>query len=457
MIPFEAALIGWIIVSFLLMMMRDSALAFSLAYIGGMIVLPAGGYIDLPSMPDLDKDNVTGIGVLLGTIVFRPEFFDRYKFSIADLLLVALMLLHLLTSVVNGFGVYDGVSQMGTITSTMVLPLFLARLHLGSLQGIKTFLFTLVVGACVMVPFAALEFRLSPQFHTWTYGYFQHVFAQHYRGGFWRPILFFSHALALGRFFAFTAFLAFLPMRRDLMQHFGPLGKYLFLVPLFGLLLSQSYGPYLFFVLLCAGYWVLRRAPLFVLLVPVLAFAWLALNMSGAGAGFDVVRHVQEFNPDRADSLQYRLDALDEYRSVILNRPLYGHGGWGHGRISGRATDSQALISLLSRGFLGTIVYFGWWFSALAVAFLVFKRTQGTLFGQRAAAITVLLALAIAITVIDAALEQHVLLLAAALFPVNHWLLANAPLISNAQSIAGSRKPVADGQAPVADGLSQPG
>jgi hypothetical protein len=428
MIAYQVALLAWIIVSFLLMIDRNSARGFSLAYVLGMVLLPAGAVVDLPAVPDLDKMNVAGLGVLAGTIAFHPQLFDRYKFSIPDLLLLGLMGFSFLTSIVNGFGPYDGASSAAGIAAGMVLPFFLARLHLGTMQGIRTFLLTLVAGGCAMAPFALYEFRMSPQLHTFTYGYFQHQFGQHFRGGFWRPILFFSHALALGRFFALAAFLALLPMRRDLVAQLGPVGGFAFLLPLLGLLLSQSYGPYLFFVMLCLGYFLMRRHHRVVILVPILAFTWLLVNMAGGALGYGVVQQVRGVNQERAASLQYRLDALQEYRSVIWSRPLFGHGGWDHGRIHGRATDSQALISLLNMGYLGTTILFAWWFSMMGIAFSVARRTQGSRFGQRASAIAVLLALVIGVTTIDAALDLHLLLLAGGLVPIYHWLRARGPV-----------------------------
>ena len=60
---------------------------------------------------------------------------------------------------------------------------------------------------------------MSPQIHRTLYGYFQHVFVQFERGGYWRPVVCFNHALDLGRFFAFAAFLAALPMRKELARY----------------------------------------------------------------------------------------------------------------------------------------------------------------------------------------------------------------------------------------------
>ncbi|MBI2432325.1 MAG: O-antigen ligase family protein [Candidatus Hydrogenedentes bacterium] len=422
MIPFEAALIAWIPISFLLMADRDSARGFTLAYLLAILLLPAGQKIEFSGIPDLNKENVTGFGVLLGTIVFHPQLFDRYRFSIADLLIGATMVMFFLTSLTNGFGAYDGVSQALEFFISFGLPVFLARIHIGTLQSLRTFLLALVIAGVACAPFALWEWRMSPQLHQYVYGYFQHVFAQHMRGGAYRPILFFSHGLALGRFFALATFLALMPMRRDLIAYLGKLGNFVFLAPLAGLLLSQSWGPVMLFVLLCAGYWTIRRRYAFAYVVPVAAFAWAFSVMAGFNPGYSIVNQISAVNADRAESLGYRLDAWQEYQSIIANRPLFGHGGWGHGRISGRATDSEVLIYMLQRGFMGTFTYYAWWFCALHMAIWSFRRTKGTIFGQRGAALAVAISLCIAITVVDAALDFHILLAASGIIPIYQWL-----------------------------------
>lgn len=425
MIPYQAALIAWIPISCLIMADRNNARGFALAYLLGLALLPAGRDISIPVLPDLNKDVVTGFGVLLGTIFFHPRLFYRFQLYLTDFLLLGLLQITAITSLINGYGPYDAVSQMLTLGSTFLLPIFLARLHLGTMQSIRTFLLVLIFTAIVCAPFALLEFRISPQIHTWTYGYFQHVFQQHFRGGFWRPILYFSHALALGRFFAFAAFLALLPMRKDLVALFGPIGNVLFLAPLAGLIASQSFGPVMLFGLLCCCYYLFRYLPSAGYVIPALATLWFVLVMVGYNPGYKVVNRVDDVNAERAASLQYRLDALEEYRSVIINRPWFGHGTWGSSRVEGRATDSQALISFLVRGFFGSAVYFGWWFVALHIALRTVARTRGTIFSTRVAGIAALLSIGLGVIAIDYALDLYVLLLVSGLFPIYAWLRAN--------------------------------
>lgn len=427
------ALVAYVPIAALIMMDRNNARGFSIAFVLGLMLLPPNFPADLPGVPDAAKDNVWAIGILIGTIIFHPSVFDRFKANVGDYFLLGVVLVAFATSVANGFGPYDGISQAAEFGLGFVLPVFLARLHIGTPASLKIFLLTLCIGAAAYAPFALWEFRMSPQIHTTVYGYFQHVFQQHFRGGFWRPIVFFSHALALGRFFAFTAFLTLFPLRHELTQRFGVIGKYFFLAPLLGLIVSQSLGPYIMFCLLCGGYIVYRHRPWLAYVLPAIGFIWLGASLVGVAPRLDYAESFDTVSADRADSLQYRLDALSEYGSVIMNKPLVGHGGWDHGRIEGRATDSQALISLLFRGWIGSLFYFAWWFYGLYVLVQIVHRTRQTVLGAKATALLSFASFSLFLSVIDAGFDQHLALVLASAASIHAWLSTNPqiPTLAN--------------------------
>ena len=51
------------------------------------------------------------------------------------------------------------------------------------------------------------EVRMSPQLHTWIYGYFPHSFGQQMRDGGFRPVVFIGHGLGVA-FFVMTTVVA---------------------------------------------------------------------------------------------------------------------------------------------------------------------------------------------------------------------------------------------------------
>jgi len=430
MIPFAYALIAYIPIAALLMLDRNSARGFSLAYLIGMMILPstnnpvsdyALGVVAMPIVPDLDKGNVVGIGVFLGTILFHPERFDRFRVSILDFVLLLVLQGIFLSSYINGHGVYDGISQCLKFALNFMLVIFLARIHIGTPSGIRMFLLCMAIAGVVYAPFAVWEFRFSPQIHTTVYGYFQHVFQQHMRGGLFRPILFFSHGLVLGRFFAFTAFLALFPMRRDLEGIFGIWGRYLFLVPLLGLIVSMSLTPYIIFALLVVGWFVVQRYRWAYFALPVVGFLWLLAFFVDLEIGFGNVHRFIGFSAERAQSLEYRLFALREYKDTILARPFFGWGGWASGH-TGRAMDSLALIQLLTYGFFGAIAFFTWWFGVLTICHRLMHQTFGVPFAGRARAIVLMCSVCLLICVLDSALDSYLLILVGGMIGVNNFL-----------------------------------
>ena len=64
----------------------------------------------------------------------------------------------------------------------------------------------IVAGLCYSVPML-FEVRMSPQLHTWIYGYFPHSFVQQMREGGFRPVVFLGHGL-LTAFFIMSAAVA---------------------------------------------------------------------------------------------------------------------------------------------------------------------------------------------------------------------------------------------------------
>lgn len=425
MIPYHWALIAWVPFAALCMIDRNSARGLSIAYLGALLILPAGNDFDVSGLPSLDKYNAPTLGVLIGTIFFHPRTFDRFRLGVPDLILLLIIQLRFVTEIMNDNGVWTATSRSLEFGINFIVPVFLARLHLATPTALRTFLVALVGAGVIYAPLALFEFRMSPKIHTTMYGYFQHVFFQHYRNGMWRPIVCFDHALLLGRFFAITTFLALIPMRRDLVQSLGKLGKYVWVLPMLGLLVSQSYGPYMLFVLLCAGYYIVQRRiwPGFAL--PAAGVIWIAGVFAGWRPLYFLANQVSSISRERADSLWYRLYALDEYATVIRTHPLFGHGGFGAGRIEDLATDSQALMRALSSGYLGWGVELLWWFVALYYVFKVMRMLPNTVLAKRAAAVGTLCALSIAISMLDKALDPMIMLLVSSFMAIYVWVGTN--------------------------------
>ena len=131
-----------------------------------------------------------------------------------------------------------------------------------------------------------------------------------------------------------------------------------------------------------------------------------------------VVALAERVSPDRAFSLQYRLDNEDALGARAAEKPLAGWGTWGRNQIfdpeTGRmlsVTDGVWILVIGSYGWLGYIAQFG--LLTLPILMLAFGRRWGTLTPATAG-----LALVMAVNLLD-------LLPNATLTPIT-WMVGGA-------------------------------
>ena len=122
---------------------------------------------------------------------FRPRFVDIPMF--------AWCASPFCSSLLNDLGIYDAISQTFDQFIAWGAPYLLGRVYLTSLERIRELALGVVWSGVAYAPLCLLETRMSPQLHTWVYGYFAHSsFAQSIRYGGFRPMVFFEHRLAVG-------------------------------------------------------------------------------------------------------------------------------------------------------------------------------------------------------------------------------------------------------------------
>jgi len=438
-IPYTYMLVAWIPISVLFMMDKNSARGFSLAMLLGLMILPARRDLVITGLPDIEKSNVAAIGCLIGTMIFHPNLLIKFRPRLSDIVLLVVTAMVIGTSVTNGFGAYDGLSAARNVTLKFLVPLFLARVHLSTPHGFTTFLYMFVLCAAAYAVPALWEFRMSPQLHRVLYGYFPHTWLMFARWGFYRPLVCFSHALPLARFFAVAAFLAMFALRKPLGKRF-PYGQYIFLGPLAGLVASMSFGPYFMFLAMAGGYFIGRKQPWVIYAVPIAAAVWMALVLANARPLYGVTDLIASLDQQRADSLQYRLDALDEYSVPIREKPVFGHGGWGHGRTS-RATDSAFLITSLARGLVSASLMYAWWLYAIHVCIRAAIGARGTPMADVLISIALIIAVGFATSMVDEGLDFQVGLMAAAAMGLELCLRKGVPGLAAAGAPAAGAAP----------------
>lgn len=364
----EVALFGWIAVCLILFACLTPVRALTFSYVGGWLILPMLK-ISVQGFVDLDKIVSANIGALLGTILFAPHVLRGYRIHFVDVAVLLFCTSTFVSSMANGLGAYDGLSSAFQGMLYFGFPFLLGRLIIRNRADFLEASRIMVAAAAVYAVFALWEWRMSPQIHSTLYGVFQHRFIQHHRWGFFRPILCFPHALSLGMFMAWASALAIWLHRSG---RLGPIlgvpPPVLVALPVLGLLASMSMSPWalaaaalaLLFFWQKSGRRIWLAAPLFFVVV------WMAGRYTGTTDGKWLIALAAGVSAERADSLQYRIEAETAVLDNARQKPAFGYGRGKHqaGQEENArrfASDGLWIIMLGRYGLVGLSLFFLWW------------------------------------------------------------------------------------------------
>ena len=348
------------------------------------LFLPSSFSIDLPALPAMDKATLPNLVLLLMVAARVPLRPHKMPLS-AALLSVAVVVGGVGTVMTNadsiwtaegalpGLSAYDGLATLGR-QALILTPFFVGWRVLSSVEAHRELLRVIVILGLLYSLLMLVEVRLSPQLHTWVYGYFPHSFAQQIRGGGFRPVVFFRHGL-WNSFFAMTVVLAAGALYRDrsARPQSGRLDTPIALLAILGYMLGV--------VVLCKSLGSLIQS---MMVAPILLFLrrtlvlWAALAMGVLAMSYPVLRgadivpvaelvdSVAVVSEERAQSLEFRLNNEDILLERARQRPLFGWGSWGRNRVfddrSGQdlsIVDGYWVIELGSGGWWGFFVIFG--------------------------------------------------------------------------------------------------
>jgi len=382
---------SWPLVAVLLFATQPPARALALAVVVGYLLLPERVAVDFAMIPTINKVMMINLTAAVVTALAlrrqrqiagpdpAPPPLGRGKGLFISLIALTLVT-PFVTTLTNGepviagpryipgMSLYDSVSLMMS-TAIGIVPFVLGMQILRTEHAQAELLRVLVVAACAYALLALFEVRMSPQLSSWVYGFFPHSFAQHIRGGGFRPVVFLGHGLALGIFLC-TAVLAACALwrqaLRDRVQAAPWLAATLWLAVT--LVLSRNLGATALMLLFAPV--ILFTPPRLQVLVAA-AFAGMVLTypmLRGAGlVPTDTIHSVaQSVSEQRAGSLKYRLDHEDALLERANEKPFAGWGSWGRNRVydpeTGRdlsVTDGIWVIIIGTYGWFGYLAQFG--------------------------------------------------------------------------------------------------
>jgi hypothetical protein len=352
--------------------------------LGGWLLLPVGAEIKFPMVPAIDKVSIPNVAALVGCAAFAggmPQFFRG--FGLVEVLVLTLLIGCFVTSIFNndpiqigevflpGVGAYDAGSA-AIAEFIFILPFFLGRQFLRNLDDNAEILRVLAIAGLAYSLPMLLEIRISPQLHTWIYGYFPHAFSQQMRYGGFRPVVFLGHGLVVA-FFVMTATVAAAACwgTRTRVGRLAPSGVTAYLS--FMVLLCKSGGALVYGAVLVplvrfgSPRWQLRVAC--VLITTVLSYPMLrVMDVFPTNSFLEVAGSMSK---ERSDSLKVRFDNEDQLLKHAWQRVWLGWGRFGRNRVfdaeSGKdvsITDGYWIITVGVFGLIG----FGARFGLLALA-----------------------------------------------------------------------------------------
>jgi hypothetical protein len=359
-VPF--ALFGWPAVVLLLFYLMRPRRAVIASVILAWLLLPVAGFKFSPGIPAYNKIVATCLGALLGIAIFDFRRLLSFRPRWVDLPMAVWCLSPFAASLSNDLGAYDGLSAMFGHVMGWGLPYLFGRIYFSNLIGIAELAVGIFMGGLLYVPLCLLEIRLSPQLHSWVYGFYQHDFSQTIRFGGWRPTVFMDHGLMVGMWMSMASLVgSWLWISGTLRSLFRVPLPWLCVPLLATTVLCKSFGA---LVLLLMGLVLMLGTRLgsiriFVIALALLAPIYCAVRIPGLWSAGALTEASATVSNERAGSLKFRLDNEDILVAKAMKQPVFGWGAWGRGRVydsEGRdisVTDGLWIIELGNHGFVG--------------------------------------------------------------------------------------------------------
>lgn len=438
-------LLGWPIVAVILFRLLPLQRALVWTLISGHLLLPSETSIKFPMIPVIDRQLIPAISALVLCALMAPrmkvaeDLSARFGRNVILALFGLVMVTPILTVLQNtapiidgkvflpGLRLYDAYGLISAIAFQMI-PLWLGLRYLNNREGHRVILEAIAISGVVYTLPALFEIRMSPQLHTWVYGFFPHSFAQHIRDGGFRPLVFLNHGLMLGIYFCMSIIASvalYREARREKRSAIGWLAAALWLTMV--LYLSKNLGALSLSVIFATATMLLGRRLQVVLGVAVAAIVMLYPMLRGAGwIPVDTVYNMAlSISEDRASSLKFRLDNEDALLAHANEKPLAGWGSWGRNSLfdpeTGRMTSVTDGIWLNFIGVYGWLGYIGR-FGLLTAPILFFALRRK---GASPSMITPGLIMVLSATLIDllpnAGLVNYLWLMAGAVMGYALW------------------------------------
>ena len=315
---------------------KSARRAIIIAFVTAWLFLPMAS-LHVAGLPSYDKMAATCGGILLAAILFDSRTMLNLSFfpSIVDLPMVIWLVCPVFTAMANDpeLTVHDGQSWTMQQIITWGLPYLIGRIYFANRNALRELAIAIFIGGLIYMPLCLYEMRFSPSLHFMIYGYYQHSLGQQLRtNGFYRPMLFLEHGLAVGLYMA-NATLAgiWLWWTGVLKKLWGMSVGWMLPAMAATTILCQSWGASFLFVggLVCLTCFkrLRSRAMLIILLVipPIYVSSRTLFRWDGPTVTEFLLKTT---DPQRTQSMMFRIQNEEEILKRAFERPWFGWGGY---------------------------------------------------------------------------------------------------------------------------------
>mgnify|MGYP001243175432 CR=1 FL=1 len=338
---------------------------------------PSLAPLKLPLLPPLDKEVIPILVALWLVYINKIKIEYLPRFQISLFFCLALLFSPILTVLTNrdplafptrvipGLKLTEALSTFVGVYLKVYVPFVMGYSLLRSDKAHEEFIKCIFILGLIYAVLMAYEIRMSPQLHTKIYGYFPHEWIQQRRAGGFRPVVFLGHGLLVALYGVWMTIAAYVLWRERHSLVKGK-GAWVFLFFCVILVLCKTYSAVIYFFIFAAltiffsVKMRLNAAAVIALLLMLFPAVRAFLPLS------EIVGFFEGLNPERAGSLQFRINNEDLLLQKANERPLFGWGTWGRNRIynpeTGKdisVTDGTWIIIYGMFGWLGYIGVFG--------------------------------------------------------------------------------------------------
>lgn len=395
------ALLAWIPLSIFIFARYSAPRATVICIFGAHLFLPELAAFDFPLVPPMDKDRLSSLTALVLLWMFHPRrVADCGPYTLIGLLFTAQLVQEFGSVFTNQDGLSYGIWRVTHLPGLtprdalsggirtfldLAVPFWVGRMCFGSSRDLREGLRQFVWLGIIYLPLVAWELRMSPNLHTYVYGYPPHSdFLQTVRWGGWRPQVFTRHGLTLAMDML-GVFLLAVALGRARVQVWSHSAKLLNVVLGAMLLLCKSTGAILYglfsFPLLrsFSPRWILRVA----VSLALVALTYPYTRATGLFPTEYLLEQAEKISKDRADSLAFRFHHEEVLLEKALERPVFGWGGYGRNRVyhpgNGEdlsVTDGAWVLFMGTGGLVGLFLTFFYLAYPVLHAWLVSSKVR---------------------------------------------------------------------------------